>query len=341
MVELKSGKISRMVGTGGRISGQSPEAKVGDLLPENTELSTGKATVTEVTFEDGSVMRLGENAKILFLSKERLVQVKQGVALFYSPEGHGGISLQGGEVTGQVSGSTVMGARDSAGNFSFFVLESSGPGAVSGPSVAPVFLGVGQMTTVRSAAGQTPEVMDVHVDAVRDISPIFQEIPTALPSDPKVLGTTEQQAFEVQTDVKLLSSLENYKLTATDPEGVALAMICKVGQDEIGAAKNILLRPMDTAAGTEAGADQGSGVVLGSFSVPVDARQNEAAAMVAASSPASTGGLGATETAAGGDAGGADPSGTDTAAGGGGATDTQTPLSPVLSPIQPAQTTPT
>lgn len=322
LVELKTGKITFLDGAGVKISGQSSPAKVGDVLTEKTGLETGAAPVTEVTFEDGSVMRLGEKTKLSFVSKERTVLLEGGTILFYSPEGNGGISIQGGEAVGQVPGSTVMGTRDAVGNFSLLVLESSGAGSLNGPNVPTTFLGVGEGATVRATPGETPEVMDVHVDAVRDISPLFQQISTPLPSSEKIVATTLRQADEIQGDVKLLSSLENYKLTQADPEGVALSMICSVGADEMGAAKNILLRPLDTAAGTESGSDQGGANIIGGFAVPADARQEGAGPMIASSSPPPDG----------------SPPEQETAAGGGGGTDTQPP--PVTTPPNPGFTTP-
>lgn len=323
LVELKSGKITYMEGAGVKIAGASGSAKVGDLLEEKTALETGLSPVTEITFADGSVMRLGEKTKVSFSSHERSFRLESGTLLVYSPEGHGGISILGGDSVGQVAGSTVMGTRDSAGNFTMLVLESSGAGSLSAPNAPTTFLGSGEGATIRTAAGETPEVMDVHIDAVRDISPLFQQIPNDLPSSEKVVATTYRQAEEIQGDVKLLSSLENYKLTQTDPEGVALAMICSVGAEEMGAAKNILLRPLDTAAGTESGSDQGSANVIGGFSAPADARQEGASSITATSTPPPSV-----------DA----PTEEETAAGGGGPPDAQPP--PVTSPPIAPLTTP-
>lgn len=350
LVDLESGKVSFVLGQGGKITGNNQPLKVGDRLPEKTDLETGVSPVTEIIFADGSVMRLGQKTKVSFLAKERVVRLESGTVLVYSPEGNGGISIQGGKVVGRVSGSTIMGTMDAPGNFSFFVLESSGAGSVTPASAPPTFLGVGEGTTIRAAGGETPEVMDLHVDAIRDISPLFQQIPTPLPSDEKVVETTRQQGQDVQSDVKLLSSLENYKLTSADPEGVALSMICAVGQDEMGAAKNILLRPLDTAAGTETASGQSSAgspggqtpmvISVATASSLTDARQPEASLVVASSSPPSLlgDGLGATSTAAGEGGGGSDPSETDTAAGGGAPPDSQPP--PTLQPANVRAATP-
>ena len=348
--DLGSGSITFVEGTSVTISGSNQPVRTGDPFAEKAELETGASPATEVTFGDGSVMRLGEKTKVSYSAKERIVRVAQGTVLFHSPPGNGGITLQGEKAAGQVAGSTVIGTQDGSGNFSFLLLEGSGAGSVTGGTAGPTFVGVGEMTTIRSGAAETPEVVEVHIDAVRDISPLFQQISSPLPSATEVVGTTEQQAMEIQTDIKLLSSLDNFKLTERDPEGVSLAMICGVGQDEIGAAKNILLRPVDTAAGMETASGESSSgtpggggtfgtlVAVGGEGFPADARQAEAEPLVAASSPpSSSDGLAGTDTAAGGEG---DLGATETAAGGGGGADSQAPLAPVVTSPTPSLTTP-
>ena len=338
IVELKSAQITFLQGKGAKIVGSAGSAKKGDTLAESVEIETGTEPVTELTFEDGSVLRLGEKTKISFVSKERIIRLEQGYLLASTPEGNGGITVQGGAPSGTVSGSSVMAARDGNNNFSFLVLESSGSGSVTGGSAGPTLLGIGEMTTIRAGSAEPPEVLDVHIDAVRDICPLFQQIATNMPGDKKVVGSTIWQADDIQGSVKLLSSLEDYKLTENDPEGAALAMLCAVGSNEIGAAENILLRPLDTAAGAEQGSEQGSLVAVGGGSALADARQAEAEPLISAITPNASGdGLAGTDTAAG------DLADTDTAAGGGGAgADTQPPqsLSPVLSPTTGGLTTP-
>lgn len=328
-VELKSGKVTFLKGTTVKIGGASTPAKLGDTVVGDALIETGAEPVTQVTFEDGSVLRLGANSRASF-SKDRVVRLEQGFLLFSAPEGKGGITILGGEASGKVTGSTVMGARDSSGNFSFLILEASSGGSVTGGAGGPVMLGAGEMTTIRPGSTEAPEILSVHVDAVRDASPLFQQIAEPLPGDQKVVGTTLQQADEIQGEVKLLSGIEDYKLTEQDPESLALAMICGVGTDEVGSSKNILLRSLDTAAGAEPPSDQGSVVAVGSGSGPTDARQSDAAPLVEATTPAVGSGLGGTETAAGGGEG--DLGATDTAAGGGGGADTQAPLAPAPAP---------
>jgi hypothetical protein len=344
--ELKSGEFT-MVKNQVEHSSGSPKsmAKTKDQLEEKSVVDTGAASLTELGFDDSSVLRLGSNTQFSFQSKERIIKLDKGTMLMNVPPGNGGITVDGGGVTGAVSGTTVMASRDEQGNFSFMILEGEGGGKVIGKDGVPIFLVAGQMATVHQD-GKPTKVVEVHIDAVRDLSPLYQDSSVNLNGSDKVLVTTEFQSDEIQNDLKLLSSLKDFGLTQADPEGVALAMICGVGQDEMGAAKNILLRPAGTAtaAGESSSGTPGGGTSFGSLLAvsepPADARQESAAAIVAASAPPSSGdGLAGTDTAAGG---GYDLSATQTAAGGGGAPDTQAPLAPapVTSSPNPGLTTP-
>lgn len=337
--ELKSGEFTTVKNRVEHSKGSSKSlAKPKDLLEEKSVVDTGAASLTELGFDDSSVLRLGSNTQFSFQSKERIIRLDKGTLLMNVPPGNGGITVDGGGVTGAVSGTTIMASRDEAGNFSFMVLEGEGGGKVVGKDGVPVFLAAGQMATVHQD-GKPTKVVEVHIDAVRDISPLFQNFPTNLNGSEKVLITTEMQSDEIQNDIKLLSSLKDFELSQTDPEGVALAMVCGVGSNEMGAAKNILLRPLDTAAGNEVGSDQGSVVAVGA--PPLDARQEEASPLVVASSPPSTGDGPDTAGGTEGDGGG-DLADTATAAGGGGSPDTQAPstLPPITSSPIPGLTTP-
>lgn len=336
--ELQTGEFTVVKNQVEHTTGSSKTpAKTKDQLGEKSVVDTGVASLTELGFTDDSVVRLGANTQFSFQSKERIIKLDKGTLLMNVPPGNGGITVDGGGVTGAVSGTTIMVSRDDAGNFGFMVLEGTGGGTVIGKDGVPVNIVAGQMA-IAPHDGKPTKVVEVHVDAVRDISPLFEEFPVNLNGSEKVLVTTEFQSDEIQNNLKLLSSLKDFDLTQSDPEGVALAMICGVGQDEMGAARNILLRPLDTAAGTQAGADQGSLVAVGAGFSATDARQAEAEPLLATTTLVSAEGLGGESTAAGGE----DVSDTDTAAGGGGSPDSQPPLAPVIrSSPTPPDTTPT
>ena len=352
--ELKSGEFTVVKNQVEHTLGSSTSlAKTKDQLEEKSVVDTGAASLTELGFQDSSVLRLGANTQFSFQSKERIIKLEKGSLLVNVPPGNGGITVDGGGVTGAVSGTTIMASRDEQGNFSFMVLEGQGGGKVTGKDGVPVNIIAGQMAIVRQD-GQPTKVVEVNVDAMRDYSPLFTGFSARLPGSDRVQSTTDRQAEDVQSEIIFLQSPEQQGLEPSGPGVQALAMLAGMSPTEMGNSRNILLGDA-TAAGQEGGGEgSGSGaggggpslVAFNDSSSPADARQEEAAPLVAATSPAPSqgGGLGGTETAAGGEGGG-DLGGTETAAGGGGGADTQAPLAPagilpVTAPVNPGLTTP-
>jgi hypothetical protein len=353
--ELKSGEFTVVKNQVEHTLGSSKSlAKTKDQLEEKSVVDTGAASLTELGFNDASVLRLGSNTQFSFQSKERIIKLDKGTMLMNVPPGNGGITVDGGGVTGAVSGTTVMASRDEEGNFSFMILEGEGAGKVIGKDGVPVDLIPGQMAIVRQD-GKPTKVVEVNVDAMRDHSPLYTDFSARLPGSDRVQGTTDRQAVDVQNEVTFLQGPTQQGLETSGPAVRALAMLAGMSSAEIDNSRNILLGD-STAAGQEGGGEgSGSGagggggslVAFKDSSSPTDARQEDAAPLVAASSPPSSGdggGLGGTDTAAGGDGGG-DLGSTETAAGGGGSPDTQAPLSPtgvppVTSSPSPGLTTP-
>ena len=355
--ELKSGEFTVVKNQVEHTVGSSTSpAKAKDQLQEKSVVDTGTASLTELDFHDSSVLRLGSNTQFSFQSKERIIKLDQGTMLMNVPPGNGGITVDGGGVTGAVSGTTIMASRDEQGNFSFMVLEGEGGGKVIGKDGVPVDIIAGQMAIVRQD-GQATKVVEVNVDAMRDHSPLFTGFASRLPGSERVQGTTDRQAQEVQNEITFLQSPEQQGLEPAGPGVKALAMLAGMSSTEMDNSRNILLGDA-TAAGQEGGGEgSGSGaggggaslVAFNDSSSPADARQEEAAPLVAASAPlvaasspapfAEGGGLGGTETAAGAEGDG-DLGGTETAAGQGTAPDTQAPISPVNAPTTPGLTTP-
>ena len=349
--ELKSGEFTVVKNQVEHSLGSSKSlAKTKDQLEEKSVVDTGAASLTELGFNDASVLRLGSNTQFSFQSKERIIKLDKGTMLMNVPPGNGGITVDGGGVTGAVSGTTVMASRDEEGNFSFMILEGEGSGKVIGKDGVPVDLIPGQMAIVRQD-GKPTKVVEVNVDAMRDYSPLYTDFSARLPGTEGVQGTTDRQANDVQNEILFLQRPQDQGLEDSGPGVRALAMLAGMSSTEMDNSRNILLGD-STAAGQEGGGEgSGSGagggggslVALNDSSAPADARQEDAAPLVAASSPPSSGdgGLGGTDTAAGTEGGGeGDLGATETAAGGGGTPDTQAPIAPVNVPTTPGLTTP-
>jgi len=347
--ELKSGEFTVVKNQVEHSLGSSKSlAKTKDQLEEKSVVDTGAASLTELGFNDSSILRLGSNTQFSFQSKERIIKLDKGTMLMNVPPGNGGITVDGGGVTGAVSGTTVMASRDEEGNFSFMILEGEGSGKVIGKDGVPVDLIPGQMAIVRQD-GKPTKVVEVNVDAMRDYSPLYTDFSARLPGTDGVQGTTDRQANDVQNEILFLQRPQDQGLEDSGPGVRALAMLAGMSSTEMDNSRNILLGD-STAAGQEgveggsgsgAGGGGGSLVAFNDSNSPTDARQEDAASLVAASSPPSYGdggGLEGTDTAAGGEGGG--PGDVDTAAGGEGAADTHSPLPPAISNPNPGFTTP-
>lgn len=310
--------------------GKKSPAKEKDLLKENSVVDTGGKALTQLAFADASVLRLGPNTQFSFQSKERIIKLDQGAMMMNVPPGNGGVTVDGGGVTGEVSGTTIMASKDSEGNFAFAVLETQGTAKVVLGSGQTANLVSGQIALVRKSDGSI-KVCELNLDAIIHSSPFFTAFPTPMPGLEQVTTVADGQAAEVKNEVKSLLSYFDVGLKPEDPEKSPLSFLFGKDLNEMVASKNPFLGDVSTAAGTEesgGGSGGGSGVVLGAEpgkgSTVADARQPGGDEIAAGSNPGTGGGPGGTDTAAGGDL--AD---TDTAAGGGGGTDTQAPTPPV------------
>jgi len=330
--ELKSGSFAVVKSKVEHTQGTTKSmAKEKETVDEKSVVDTGAASFTQLDFSDASVLRLGANTQFSFQSKERIIKLEGGSMIMNVPPGNGGIMVDGGGVTGAVSGTTIMANMSAQGNFSFMVLEGS-PGKVTARDGSITEISPGQMATL-DAAGGAPKVIAVNMDSLRDISPLFSEFESAMPGNEKIQAVADLQAEDIQTDLGSLQGPAAAGLTGTSPSLLALSALTGLSVNAILGSNNMFVGDASTAAGAEAGSGQNSTpLYVSENSAPSDSRQASAAAIVASSLPPSSSEADV-NTAAGG---GADAAGTDTAAGGNSAPDTQQPRT-----LQQPATTPT
>jgi hypothetical protein len=333
--ELKSGSFAVVKSKVERTQGTTKSmAKEKESVDEKSVVDTGAASFTQLDFSDASVLRLGSNTQFSFQSKERIIKLEGGTMMMNVPPGNGGIMVDGGGVTGAVSGTTIMASKDKQGNFSFMVLEGSGTGKVTGRDGTITEIRPGQMATL-DIAGGPPKVIVVNMDSLRDISPLFSEFESAMPGNEKIQAVADLQAEDIETEAGSLQGPAGAGLTETSPAVLALSALTGLSVNAILGSNNMFVGDASTAAGTESGSGQSSTpLYVSENSGPNDSRQDSAKALVASSLPSPS--VGNTDTAAGG---GEDAAGTDTAAGGNAGADTQAPRSPLAAPT-PAQATP-
>lgn len=302
--------------------------KENDALLENAPASTGANGCAEFQFLDGTVVRVGANSKFSFSSKERRLQILEGILMVNVPEGNGGIKIDGGEFLGEATGTTLLASRDRSGNFALIILETKGSAKLTGKDGAPYPVVSGQIILAR-AGGGAPKILEVNLDAVIQYSPLFARFPKSMQGLDAIYAVADGQAADLIAESKFLVPYLEVGLKPEDPDKIVLALILGKDSVEVVNSRNPFLGDLSTAAGTEEGKDAGGlGTVLGGGanpgSSPNDARQSEGEQIASKSNPSrgdAAGGLGETDTAAGAE----DVSGTETAAGGGGAPDTQAP----------------
>ena len=329
--ELKSGSFAVVKSKVEHTQGTTKSmAKEKETVDEKSVVDTGPASFTQLDFSDASVLRLGANTQFSFQSKERIIKLESGSMIMNVPPGNGGVMIDGGGVTGAVSGTTIMASKDAQGNFSFMVLEG-GAGKVIGRDGTITEIRPGQMATL-AAAGGAANVMTVNLDAMKDISPLFAEFESGMPGNEKIQAVADLQAEDIQTDLGSMQGPAGVGLTGTSPAILALSALTGLSVNAILGSSNVFVGDASTAAGAESGSGQNSTTLyVNENSAPNDSRQASAKTIVASSLPPSS--VGDTNTAAGG---GADAAGTDTAAGGNSAPDTQQPRT-----LQPPPTTTT
>ena len=335
--ELKSGSFAVVKSKVEHTQGTTKSmAKEKESVDEKSVVDTGAASFTQLDFSDASVLRLGANTQFSFQSKERIIKLESGSMIMNVPPGNGGIMVDGGGVTGAVSGTTIMASKDAQGNFSFIVLEGSA-GKVIARDGTITEIRPGQMATL-AAAGGAANVMTVNLDAMKDISPLFAEFESGMPGNEKIQAVADLQAEDIQTDLGSLQGPAAAGLTGTSPALLALSALTGLSVNAILGSNNMFVGDASTASGAESGSGQNSTpLYVSENSAPSDSRQARAKAMVASSLPSSS--VDDTNTAAGG---GADAAGTDTAAGGNSTPDTQQPrtLQQPQTPATPGLATP-
>jgi len=334
--ELKSGSFAVVKSKVEHTQGTTKSmAKEKESVDEKSVVDTGAASFTQLDFSDASVLRLGSNTQFSFQSKERIIKLEVGLMIMNVPTGNGGIIVDGGGVTGAVSGTTIMASKDAQGNFSFMVLEGIGTGKVTARDGTITEVRPGQMATL-AAAGGAANVVTVNLDAMRDVSPLFSEFASAMPGNVEIQAVADLQAEDIQRELSSLQGPDGVGLNGLSPALSALSALSGLSVSTVLGSNNLLIGDPSTAAGKDSGTGQSSTpLYVSENSGPNDSRQDSAKALVASSLPSPS--VGNTDTAAGG---GEDAAGTDTAAGGNAGADTQAPRSPLAAPT-PAQATPT
>jgi FecR protein len=99
-------------------------ATVNETVHQGSAVQTGTQSRSELTFQDQTITRLGENT-IFTVGGARSVELGSGQFLLYVPKKAGGAKVKMGSVTAAITGTTVLGNVHESGIVEFTVLEGS------------------------------------------------------------------------------------------------------------------------------------------------------------------------------------------------------------------------
>jgi hypothetical protein len=83
-------------------------ASLNESLEESQALLTGRKSRAELKLNDGTIARVGQLSSFTYGKGTRLLQLKQGSALFVVPKGMGGTTVQAGAVTAAITGTSLL-----------------------------------------------------------------------------------------------------------------------------------------------------------------------------------------------------------------------------------------
>jgi hypothetical protein len=101
-------------------------AAINETVHQGSGVKTGTQSRSELTFQDQTITRLGENTIFTVGQGARTVELGSGQFLLYVPKKAGGAKVKMGSVTAAITGTTVMGQVYPNGIVEFIVLEGSG-----------------------------------------------------------------------------------------------------------------------------------------------------------------------------------------------------------------------
>lgn len=164
-------------------------AAVNDKVSENTGVSTGGESRSELTFTDLTITRLGANTVFSFSKAGRTAKVDSGSILLRVPKDSGGATIRNNAVTVAVTGTTVI----FEANRGRKLITLEGSARVSLTSKPREFRNVlaGQMIDVPPGATTLPIPVNIDLNDVMRNHPLITDF-KPLPSQPLIMAAAQK-----------------------------------------------------------------------------------------------------------------------------------------------------
>ena len=146
-------------------------AAIGEKVATPSSVQTGRQSRTELTFNDSTITRLGQNSVFSFREGGRNVELKQGSVLLQVPKNAGGATIRTATVTAAITGTTVMFEYSPGKWIKLITLEGTQKLFINGTNKS-VSVPAGQMIIMHPDATVIPEPVTIDIAKLLATSPL-------------------------------------------------------------------------------------------------------------------------------------------------------------------------
>ncbi|MEO8617102.1 MAG: FecR family protein [Luteolibacter sp.] len=146
-------------------------ASIGEKVALPSSVQTGRQSRTELTFNDSTITRLGQNSVFSFREGGRNVELKQGSVLLQVPKNVGGATIRTATVTAAITGTTVMFEYNPGKWIKLLTLEGTQHLSING-SKTSVSVPAGKMIIMHPNATVIPEPVTIDIAKLVATSPL-------------------------------------------------------------------------------------------------------------------------------------------------------------------------
>lgn len=139
-------------------------ATIGETITGSTSVTTGRRSRAELTFQDETITRIGQNSIFSFRQGSREVELKKGTLMLQVPKDGGGATIRTATVTAAITGTTSLMEYNPGHWVKLITLEGTQKIYLNG-SKKPVSVPAGKMIIMQPNATSVP--MPVSVDVSR------------------------------------------------------------------------------------------------------------------------------------------------------------------------------
>lgn len=152
-------------------SGAAHPATIGEKVTMPSSVQTGRRSRTELTFNDNTITRLGQNSVFNFREGGRNVELKQGSILLQVPKTAGGATIRTATVTAAITGTTVMFEYSPGQWIKLLTLEGTQKLTLKG-SKTSVSVPAGKMIIMHPNSKVIPEPVTIDIAKLVATSPL-------------------------------------------------------------------------------------------------------------------------------------------------------------------------